>query len=518
MKRDNYLLLFVRPVLIAVLLGIEFLFMGNLGKTDIILLVSLIAGGGLVSVIGYLLVKINTTISLYVQFTLDVILSSVILYFTGGIESPYFILYFIDIIVASIYLFAKGSFFTSVLSIVSFVAVVYLRSKFTALIPPSFLIFTSNIPKGLIFIRSYTYSLAFLTVGALSAYISEILLKGKENLQEVRITLNDIIKSFNDAIITLDRNGYIKYFNNYSKKFLKTTKSVINRNYKDILIDELAGKLGDVENIEENKFEMKLENSFYRVNINRINDGKNKIIGHNIFITNISEQKKSIEKEKEIERLRAISNLSAAVAHEIGNPLASIKGATEVAISGMDDSSDTKSLLKLVAKESNRLAQILDKFRQISRERWIEKVKDMDVAEEIKYVTDIVAHDKLFKDITFQIDCSAENSIIKGAKELNEVFSNLIRNAAQAMNYRGVIKIKCYTEDEKVSVVIEDSGEGIDKEDLENIFKPYFSMKRGGMGIGLTISKQIVEEVGGDIEVESVKGEGTKIKVKLRRA
>ena len=518
MKRGNYILLFVRPILIAALLGIEFLFIGNLGKTDILLLISLIVGGFLISFIGYILFKINVNTSLYIQFILDVILSSVILYFTGGIESPYFILYFIDIIVASIYLFAKGSFVISISSIISFVAVVYLRSKFSVLIPSSFLIFSSNISKGLIFVRTYTYSLAFLTVGALSAYISETLLKGKENLQEIRITLNDIIKSFNDALITLDKNGYIKYFNNYSKKFLKTTKFVINHNYKDILIEELMNKLGDIEDIKENQFEIKLENSYYRVSISRINNGENKIIGYNIFITNISEQKKIIEREKEIERLRAISNLSAAVAHEIGNPLASIKGATEVAISSMDDSSDAKPLLKLVIKESDRLAQILNKFRQISKDRWTEEVRNIDIIEEIKYVTDLVSHDKLFKDIVFKIDCKIENGIVKGAKELNEVFSNLIRNAAQSMNYNGTVKISCYVENENILVVIEDHGKGIGKEDLNNIFKPYFSMKRGGMGMGLTISKQIVEEVGGSIEVESAKEKGTKVKVKLRKA
>ncbi|RKX66803.1 hypothetical protein DRP44_03305, partial [candidate division TA06 bacterium] len=198
--------------------------------------------------------------------------------------------------------------------------------------------------------------------------------------------------------------------------------------------------------------------------------------------------------------------------------LASIKGATEVAISSMDDSSDAKPLLKLVIKESDRLAQILNKFRQISRDRWTEEVRNIDIIEEIKYVTDLVSHDKLFKDIVFKIDCKIENGIVKGAKELNEVFSNLIRNAAQSMNYNGTVKISCYAENENILVVIEDRGKGIGKEDLDNIFKPYFSMKRGGMGMGLAISKQIVEEVGGSIEVESAKEKGTKVKVKLRKA
>ncbi len=518
MKRGVYTLLFIRPVLISILLGIEFLFVGNLNTTDIVLLVSLILSGVFISFIGFLLTKANYITSLYIQLFLDVLLSSVILYFTGGIESPYFILYFIDIIVASIFLFAKGSFFISLFSIATFTIVVYIRSRFSFFIPPSFAIFTSNISRGLIFVRVYTYSLAFLTVGALSAYVSEVLLKGKRHLQEINITLNDIIKSFNDALITLDRNGYIKYYNNYSKKFIKTTHSVINNYYKNVLIDDFVEKLGDLENIEDKRFEIKMKDAYYRVSINRISSGEEETIGYNIFVTNISEQKKNMEKEKEIERLRAISNLSAAVAHEIGNPLASIKGATEVVMTNIDSSSDLKSLLELVIKESDRLTEIVNKFRQISKERWIEKIMDIDIVEEIKYVADLIKHNKLYKDITVEIDCPENEIIIKGAKELNEVFSNLIQNAAQSMHYKGLIRIKCSLDNDFVHIVVADSGEGISEEDLENIFKPYFSMKKGGMGLGLTISKQIVEEIGGNIDVKSVKKKGTEVTLTLRRA
>ncbi len=190
MKRSYLYLLLNRPIAIMLLVGIEFIFLGNLKSSDVLILMSVILGAMLISIIGYILLKVKERISLYTQFILDIILSSTILYLTGGIESPYFILYFINIIVSSIFLFAKGSFIVSAISIGFFVTTVFLRAKFKMFVPESFLIFSSSIPNEVIFIRAYTYSLSFFMVGALSAYISERFIQGKRNLQEIKITLN----------------------------------------------------------------------------------------------------------------------------------------------------------------------------------------------------------------------------------------------------------------------------------------------------------------------------------------
>ncbi|MCK4544844.1 hypothetical protein KAU43_04840 [candidate division WOR-3 bacterium] len=161
MKRNYLYLLLNRPIAIMLLVGVEFVFLGNLKSSDVLILISVILAAILISIIGYILLKVKEEISLYTQFVLDIILSSAILYLTGGIESPYFILYFINIIVSSIFLFAKGSFIVSAISIGLFVTTVFLRSKFRMFVPESFLIFSSSIPSEVIFIRSYTYSLSF---------------------------------------------------------------------------------------------------------------------------------------------------------------------------------------------------------------------------------------------------------------------------------------------------------------------------------------------------------------------
>ena len=517
MKRSYLYLLLNRPMAIMLLVGIEFIFLGNLKSSDVLILISVILSAILISIIGYILLKVKEGISLYTQFALDVILSSVILYLTGGIESPYFILYFINIIVSSIFLFARGSFIISAISIGLFVITVFLRSKFRIFVPESFLIFSSSIPSEVIFIRSYTYSLSFFMVGALSAYVSERFIQGKRNLQEIKITLNDIISGIKNAIITMDKNGYIKYVNRFAGDFIKDGE-ILNRKYNEILKPDLLSKIGEINDSisQDRKFEMEVKEQFYDVNINTIQDRNNEILGYNLIIFDITDKKRNIAKEKEFERLQIISHLSAAITHEIGNPLASIKGATEVVLSDMGKDDERRKLLGLILKESGRLNDIVNKFRYISRKNWVEEVKPLELIENLKYIIDILEHNKLFRNINIDFNCKYNSIIVKGADELKEVFTNIIHNAAQSMDYTGDINIQCKEEGNTVVISIKDNGKGINNKMVKDIFKPYFSMKKGGLGLGLTISKQIMDEIGGKIDIVSIPKEGTVVTLTLR--
>ncbi|NSW98877.1 GHKL domain-containing protein, partial [bacterium] len=207
---------------------------------------------------------------------------------------------------------------------------------------------------------------------------------------------------------------------------------------------------------------------------------------------------------------KIMSQLFHGLAHEIKNPLSGIKGAAQLISQIKSSDKEISDCCAIIEKEASRLSSLVDTFRllQPSDETNYEIV---DINEIITSTISICLRGSGKKDIRVSFDSISDTSKVYGFKELlNIVFMNIIKNAFEAIDVKGSVKInikhlKDYKINNKNFIVTEisDNGSGIQKESINNLFKPFFSTKKKGQGIGLFLSQKIVNKIGGFIEAES---------------
>jgi two-component system, NtrC family, sensor histidine kinase HydH len=215
----------------------------------------------------------------------------------------------------------------------------------------------------------------------------------------------------------------------------------------------------------------------------------------------------TFEQVKRADRLAAIGQLAAGLAHEIRNPLASIDGAAEVLDVAGDRPELRKETVAIIRKECSRLNRLLTGLLDFARPRNPEW-RPVDLPRVLDSVIDLVAH-SAGKGIHFHQDSARGIPQLLGDEEqLNQVILNLTLNAAQAMPDGGDVWLSAGQEDGGIAIEIRDQGAGIPQENMDKIFDPFFTTKDAGTGLGLSVVHQIVTRHGGEVTVSRNPGKG----------
>jgi signal transduction histidine kinase len=229
---------------------------------------------------------------------------------------------------------------------------------------------------------------------------------------------------------------------------------------------------------------------------------------------------KTEEQLRRSERLSALGELSATLAHEIRNPLGSIKGTAEILKDSFTPGEKKYEFLVILLKEADRLNRFVEDFLGLARPIQVEQSR-CDIMLELRELIAFIAAEAQSMGVLIRLE-PAEIPPIKGDREkLRQVFLNLLMNALQATGNGGEVVVSAvgplHTGDSQpfVELSFADNGTGIDQEMLERIFQPFFTTKKGGTGLGLAITQKIVESHGGTIKVTSMKGAGTTFTVTL---
>lgn len=212
-------------------------------------------------------------------------------------------------------------------------------------------------------------------------------------------------------------------------------------------------------------------------------------------------------------RLCALGELTSGLAHEIRNPLASLKCTAQIIGDEIPETSPRKRMLELHIKEIDRLSRILDRFLEFAKPQQIQNV-EFDVKDMVSDVVSLVRHKAEQQKIDIRFEVSAVDTVIHGDKDkLSQVVLNLLLNALQSMPDGGDIVIEVDQErivsQQFLQIKINDSGHGIPEEIRDRIFDPFFTTRPEGTGLGLSISARIVEAHGGMIRVSDSKPQGT---------
>lgn len=235
-----------------------------------------------------------------------------------------------------------------------------------------------------------------------------------------------------------------------------------------------------------------------------------------VMLTEDITQKRKMEEEIRIaDKLAAMGELALGVAHEIRNPLGSIKGLASLAKNEAVDTDKRNKYLDVVIKEVDRLERVSNELLDFARRQDLEH-NPIDINEIIRQIVFLWDLKASLYNIRLSMDLQDKLPPIYGDEQkLRQAFTNLGRNALQAIGEDGSIQIKTFLDKDWVVVKIADTGDGIPPNALHKIFDPYYSTKEKGSGLGLSLVHQIVSGHGGRIEVDSKYGEGTTFTVKL---
>lgn len=217
----------------------------------------------------------------------------------------------------------------------------------------------------------------------------------------------------------------------------------------------------------------------------------------------------SFEQLKRADRLSAIGQLAASLAHEIRNPLASIEGASEVLESPATSEDVRREFLGIVRKESRRLNRLLTNLLDFARPRRPE-YQEVDIERLIDSVTSLLAPTAEKAGIQFRKRLPERMPCVQSDPEqLKQVLLNITINAVQAMPEGGEITIGVEQTDGEALISIRDEGTGIPSEQLDKIFDPFFTTKDNGTGLGLSVAHQIITQHGGIITAQRNAARGT---------
>ncbi len=354
-----------------------------------------------------------------------------------------------------------------------------------------------------------------------------------ENAQLYQEVLNiknfntNIINSIPTGVITTDLLGIITSIND-SAKFIFTLDSNFrydNQNISNVFSNledknKLLKSLKQKENLLNFETILRLKDGsekILNISISILNDMEKEIIGFIFSIIDISEKKILERQMLRNEQLAALGELSAGIAHEIKNPLTSIKGFSQILPTKLKDESFLLKFSDIVKTEVERLNKFIDDLLQFSKPKG-KKWENHDIKTIINNVIDLMKYQIKKKDIILKKSLKPFSKIICDPSQLKQVFINIILNALQSMNNKGTVNvtnklvIRKSPENlyfEYIAVYISDTGKGIPEDIKSKLFNPFFTTKSKGTGLGLSITHKIISQHKGFIEVFSKPDSGT---------
>jgi signal transduction histidine kinase len=238
-------------------------------------------------------------------------------------------------------------------------------------------------------------------------------------------------------------------------------------------------------------------------------------IGRLIIFDDITDRDELERRLVQADKLSSIGLLAAGVAHEVNTPLAVISTYAQMLAKQISDNSTQSKLLDKIAKQTFRASEIVNSLLNFSRTSTTE-LTELDLNRLVRETVGLIDHQLTKVSIRAVFDFEDPLPPIKGnAGKLQQVFLNLFLNARDAMEHGGALSIRTWSDDSSVFAEVRDTGSGISAEHLSRIYDPFFTTKasRKGTGLGLSVSYGIVREHGGEIEVDSQPGEGTRFQL-----
>ncbi|MFZ5908027.1 MAG: PAS domain S-box protein [Nitrospirota bacterium] len=330
--------------------------------------------------------------------------------------------------------------------------------------------------------------------------------------------LENIFESISDMVVFVSEDYVVRNINKaVCKRLGKTQEEIIGKKCYEVLhgMHEPWAECPHKKTIDRRKASVEeVEDPFlggtFITSSSPIFDINGAFIGTVNVLSDITELKTLRERVIRSERMAALGEVAARVAHEIRNPLVSLGGFARRLEKKLDGS--LKDYADIIEKEVSRLEGILSEILSFVKEARIIK----DLIDPNKLMDDVIAlvkPDIEEKQINLLRESGRAEVLYVDPNRMSEAIQNIMRNAIHAVQEQGTITVRTYMKDNTCVFEITDTGEGISETDFPFIFDPFFTTKKSGTGLGLTITHRIVEEHKGSITVDSKPGAGTTFRI-----
>jgi two-component system sporulation sensor kinase A len=339
--------------------------------------------------------------------------------------------------------------------------------------------------------------------------------------------LASIVRNSADAIFTLDRQERVTSWNKGAEGVFGYTEEEMLGQTLEVLIPQELVEQRELEKISQIARREGFLRSYRTRRIAKdgqlldviftrtaIRDQEGNLLGFSSVVKDVTQQRLIERHLAQMEKLSAIGEMAAGLAHEIKNPLAGIKGAIEIIRDGLPEDQPNKMILGEVLTEVARIDRIVMDLLSYSKPRKPDFLKT-DLLAIIRQVISFVQNVADAKGICLALHEEGEIQPIMGDEnELKQLFMNLILNSVEVLTNKGQVSITVKeTSDSTLSVEVADNGPGIPRDQLDKIFQPFFTTKKHGTGLGLATCKRVVLDHGGEIRVESEIGKGTSFRI-----
>lgn len=360
--------------------------------------------------------------------------------------------------------------------------------------------FKNIVIRGLLFF-------VFCCSGIIALFALQAYWAAQSSLEQVMAFSDNVVQNMPSGLITLDTNFNVTSANRAAEKILG---KIPEKAYPQMAA--MAAKItgsggvasGEVALNPKEQGELRLD-----MTVSAIPADEDQIQGFVLLfrdLTQIRDLKKQVETNR---RLAAIGKLAAGVAHEIRNPLSSIKGFATYFSRQYKNEPEDVEIAKIMVQEVERMNRSITQLLEFAKPMAVE-IKQTRIEPLIRHSLKLVSHDLEKKKIRVETDIRTRRETIHTDPErICQVLLNLYMNALNAMDSGGILEIGVADVQDDIEIRVADNGCGIPAKDLEKVFDPYFTTRAKGTGLGLSIVHRIVENLKGDIRVESRPSKGT---------
>ncbi len=466
------------------------------------------------------------------QFLAEIVVDTTIIQATGAINSPFSALFILTIVSAALAYRLIGTLLTASLASLSYSFVVWLSHSPSLSAGKMQSALESALGSGdSVFYSVFLHLLIFYLIAFISGYLAERIRERDRQLadtsralQRAKLDTDDILRHLNSGLLTIDTEGRIIFFNRAAERILGyREEEVKGMSCQDVFADRMPDLSRTLMlRLEDSRHSPRMEIAVgladgtsipLGLSTSELLERPGVVRGVIAIFTDLSDAKRLEAKVRAHDRLAAVGELSASIAHEIRNPLAAISGSVELLKRELEVSNDSARLMDLIVKESDRLSVITTEFLEYARIDSPVFTK-VELCHLVGDVIQVLHHHSNFRDhVKLVIDADESITYVVADDHLTrQLILNLAVNALEAIEGRpGTVTFRIVTDRREgvVALHIQDDGPGIPKKNLRSIYQPFFSTKRHGTGLGLAIVHRVVAAQKLKLRVSSEENVGT---------
>lgn len=462
----------------------------------------------------------------YVQFFADTILISVLVGLSGGQRSYFSTLYLVVITLATTLLRRRAGFHLAAVCWLAYgvvnVGTIWQWSLQPTALPEAEL-------QRLVYVLTVHF-LGFFGVAFMTSFLARDIaaiereLEAKsEDLAQLESLHQDVVQSISSGIVTTDLGGVIHQVNRAGCEILATRlEDLVGRQVFEtglVEADEWPSEQGLADHRKIRR-EVELSRSgrpcWIGYTLAELRDGAEELRGYTIIFQDFTQWRQLQDELRLRERMAAVGQLAAGLAHEIGNPLAAISGVVQMMASWPEIKPTQKAMLQITQRESERLDRTLKNFLAFARPRPL-KSQQFDLFRTLReHLSLLQRSEEVRTGHVLELLCPRSGGLVVGdSDQVSQIVWNLSRNALRAMSDGGRLTLDATVSRESYTICLRDSGRGMSEEERTRLFQPFQSFFDGGTGIGMAIVYRLVTDQGGSITVDSAPQRGTAITVVL---